>query len=710
MNYILLTALIILLFTSSCSSLKIKSEIDVTKFGLTQQEILKSPHYKDKVFNVPMSTESGEELLEHWAVQGFSGVVAAIATRRLTLVEEYQKKNHEKCSSEAETLAEHAKCLLLLEENAHKNRLIHRKRLFVRNMRRRIDKMESRTTMAPVTEEEIKKEKEWVGSFRFRAKREIKIHTRDSYSLKGHKEMTPFGLVTKHLTSAVKLLKHTDKVSKWQDTIERIAKKADEMKEQKKMDDFMQKRLSIFTDAATKMKQNKKLAKDDILKEFNDLEEFIDNDQIKEVLRNKKNTMTEQEKMMMVPMKMIRDAAKLSLGMTGYNTTGFDRKIVRIISPRIMSVVPQEEEAKNNEIDVLSPSLFALHEDGSGVEKKASLGNLLGSLTDNKDSQDFLDFIVEATGVNEAMQRVENKIGEYRRLKDDAMGRGPEGQPLYFTKENVTEKYPHEAKKIDMFEALDQTYSDEQLKEMNRTGYTIMRHDQMDLIYGKGSVGENEKFLKTAKGLTRPQIDRAIMTTIKDLAHEKVKFEARRNDIVLSPITFSNFILDPVSVSQPTILSPVMLCSLILSPAIYGVMIMSPWLMVPVIISPRVLSPVVINPFLMVPIIISPLAFNPFILCPGSMNPFVLSPLVFAPFILSPQVLTPLILTPFCLGPIILNPLALSPLVLSPFVLSPTILSPQYVTAVVLSPYALSPAWGSDGAMVTVFASPSWLS
>lgn len=201
---------------------------------------------------------------------------------------------------------------------------------------------------------------------------------------------------------------------------------------------------------------------------------------------------------------------------------------------------------RNLQIDLLSPSLFALHEDGSGVEKKASLGNILGSLTDNKDSQDFLDFIVEATGVNEAMERVERKIGEYRRLKDDAMGRGPEGQPLYFTKENVTEKYPHEARKIEMFESLDKTYTDEQLKEMNRTGYTIMRHDQMDLIYGKGSVGENEKFLKLAKSMSRPQIDRAIMRTIKDLAHEKVKFEAKRNDIILSPITFSNFILDPV--------------------------------------------------------------------------------------------------------------------------------------------------------------------
>ncbi|CAL2033047.1 unnamed protein product [Caenorhabditis brenneri] len=118
---------------------------------------------------------------------------------------------------------------------------------------------------------------------------------------------TPFGLVTKHLTSAVKLLKQTDKVSKWQDTIERIAEKANEIKELKKMGDFMQKRLSVFTDAAEKMKQNKKMAKDDSLKELNDLEELIDNDQIKEVLRNRKEQMTEQEKLLMVPMKMIRD-------------------------------------------------------------------------------------------------------------------------------------------------------------------------------------------------------------------------------------------------------------------------------------------------------------------------------------------------------------------------------------------------------------------
>uniref|UniRef100_A0A1I7UWS0 VWFA domain-containing protein n=1 Tax=Caenorhabditis tropicalis TaxID=1561998 RepID=A0A1I7UWS0_9PELO len=544
--------------------------------------MLKSPHYKDKAFHVEMSTESGEELLEHWSTQGFSGVIAAIATRRLSLVEKYHQIAHQKCASEAETISEHAKCLLQLEKDAHANLLRRRRKYFNRKIKEKLDH-----------------------------------------------------------------------------------------------------------DA----------------QELMDLEKYIDDDELKSMVRKKAGNLTDHDRMMLIPMRLIRQAAKLGLTMTGQNTTDFDKKVVRIFSPKMMSVVPTSEEAKKDEIDILSPSLFSLHNDGSDGEKEVSLKNLLGSLSANKDTSDLLDFIIEATGVDEAMERVESKIEQTFESE-----RGPEGQPLFFTKENVTEKYPHEAKKIEIFESLDKTYSEEQLREMNRTGYTIMRPDQMDLIYGDNSSMKNLEFLERARKMSRSEIERNIMGTINDLANEKVKFEARRNDIVLSPVTFTNFVFNPVAVSQPTILSPILIVSLVGSPAIYGVMILSPWLMVPVILSPRIFSPVVLNPFVMVPIILSPLAFNPFILCPGVFNPFVLSPLVFSPFILSPQVMTPLILSPFCMGPLVLNPLALNPLILSPFVLSPIILSPQFVSAVILSPYALSPSWKSTGAVVTVFASPSWLS
>ncbi|CAB05642.2 MLt-TeN (mlt-10) related [Caenorhabditis elegans] len=511
--------------------------------------------------------------------------------------------------------------------------------------------------------------------------------------------MSPLGVLAKHLSHTLRLIKNKRTTSKWEDTISRISEKASQIKQQKDMERRIRKQRGY------ELPEEKPVPLDKDVRELIDLEKYIGDEDLKSMVRHKSGNLTEQDRAMLIPMRLIRGAAKLGLSMTGYNTTDFDRKVVRIFSPKLMSVVPESEEARKNEIDILSPSLFSLHDDGTADEKEVSLQNLLGSLSTNKDTSQLLDFIIEATGVDEAMERVETKI-------DESFGseRGPEGQPLYFTKENVTANYPHEAQKLEIFEALDRTYSTSQLNEMNRTGYAIMRHDQMDLIYGDQSIAKNPKFLKQAKALSRAEIDRSIMSTIKDLAKEKVKFQARRNDIVLSPVTFSNFVFDPVSVSQPTILSPILMTSLIGSPAIYGVMILSPWLMVPVILSPRLFSPVVLNPFVMVPIILSPLAFNPFILCPGVLNPFVLSPLVFSPFILSPQVMTPLILSPFCMGPLILNPLALNPLILSPFVLSPIILSPQFVSAVILSPYALSPSWKSNGAVVTVFASPSWLS
>ena len=54
--------------------------------------------------------------------------------------------------------------------------------------------------------------------------------------------------------------------------------------------------------------------------------------------------------MMLIPMRLIRGAAKLGLSMTGYNTTDFDRKVVRIFSPKMMSVIPTSDETKKDEV------------------------------------------------------------------------------------------------------------------------------------------------------------------------------------------------------------------------------------------------------------------------------------------------------------------------------------------------------------------------
>ncbi|EGT54077.1 hypothetical protein CAEBREN_30863 [Caenorhabditis brenneri] len=439
------------------------------------------------------------------------------------------------------------------------------------------------------------------------------------------------------------------------------------------------------------------------------MEKYIADEELKEMLQQKASNLSDEEKMMMVPIDLIRQAAKIGLGLAGHNTTGMDEKTLKLISPRFMSVLPDNTEVKNKTMDVLSPSLFSLHNSGSELEKATSLRSLLGSGMTAQDFQNFLDLLVEATGVAEAVEDAEQKLIDAQRQKDDAMGRGPDGQPLYFTKENITERFPSEAKKIELFEELDKTYSLEQLKDMNQTGYTVLTPKQMQMIYGKKSPFKNPKLLKTYNNMTRAQIHRAIHSTIRNVADEKLKFEVRQNDIVLSPVIKTALINDPKTASQALVLSPAVMVALVNSPAVFGSVILSPWLFVPLILSPRILSPVILDPFMFVPIILSPVALDPVVLSPGIFNPFVLSPLVMCPFVLSPQVMTPLILSPFALTPLILTPLVLSPIILSPFVLSPQVLSPQYISGLFLSPYALSPAFESTGALFTVFGSPSWL-
>lgn len=184
------------------------------------------------------------------------------------------------------------------------------------------------------------------------------------------------------------------------------------------------------------------------------------------------------------------------------------------------------ESYRSLQIELLSPSLFSLHNSGTGLEKKTSFSSILGALTTDTDTQNFLDLLVEATGVAEAVEDAEHKLIDALRKKDDAMGRGPDGQPLYFTKENITERFPSEARKIELMEKLDKTYSIEQLKDMNQTGYTVLTPKQMQLMYGKQSPFKNPKLLRTYKNMTRAEIHRSIHSTIKDVADEKLKFEA----------------------------------------------------------------------------------------------------------------------------------------------------------------------------------------
>uniref|UniRef100_A0A0N5AFP1 HTH Mu-type domain-containing protein n=1 Tax=Syphacia muris TaxID=451379 RepID=A0A0N5AFP1_9BILA len=396
---------------------------------------------------------------------------------------------------------------------------------------------------------------------------------------------------------------------------------------------------------------------------------------------------------------LIRNALKLAMAMSGQNTSDFEKKTVKFVSPRLFSIVPDNDK---NDVNLLSPSLFSLHDSGSSVEKKFSVPKLLESikLLKSQDREEIVDLIAEATGVSDAVEKAEEVKAKTKR-ENLVNARGIDGQPMYFTKDNATEIYGQFGKsKIETFEELHKSLSKQQLKEMNRTGYSLLSPEQLQMLYGNKSPYGSSKLLEKFLRITPEN---------KTLLNRQ-KFRRNKRTVVLSPTVLTWLTLVPGTLSQAFVLSPVLLSPVILSPAVLGPFILSPWLFVPVILSPRVLSPVILSPLGFSPVILSPLALHPFILSPGIFNPFILSPNVLSPFILSPQFATPFILSPLCLSPLIFNPMMLSPLVLSPFVLSPLICSPQHLFALVGSPHALSPKISSQITASAVVASPSFLS
>lgn len=54
------------------------------------------------------------------------------------------------------------------------------------------------------------------------------------------------------------------------------------------------------------------------------------------------------------------------------------------------------------QMDILSPSLFSLHSKGKGIEALTSLPNLIKEVK-NKDFDEWREFIIEASGVSDAI-------------------------------------------------------------------------------------------------------------------------------------------------------------------------------------------------------------------------------------------------------------------------------------------------------------------
>ncbi|CTQ86937.1 MLt-TeN (mlt-10) related [Caenorhabditis elegans] len=638
---------------------------------------------------VKISEEATYQLIQKWVDQAASGFMMALMSTKLKdkRLEPRHIAQHNNCTQVAKSITEHAQCVVTILKRLDDQRRKIRKFKKLKFRRSQLRRARAKRDL-PET---------------YREDKERVVQQKQQYELKGKKEMTsPFSLIAKTLTDIVRENKNKEKEpkKKWQTVINEIKDELNRIKQKKKdQEDFR----NVFSKYSRTMKMLglnpetafRRAGLDSIGEEIS--------------AANTTGKLSEEEQVLKKPLMMIRDGVKLGMMLTGQNVSNFDDRKIALMSPQFMSVLPDEQA--NDTVNLLSPSVFALHESGSELDQMLSLSRAMRFLSENG-HDDWMNFVLEASGVTEAVEKM--RFDE-RKQEMEAFRKhfsNENGQPMYFTRQNVSEMYgDYKTSKIDSMEKLHKSMSAAQMHEMNSTGYAIMSSQQISEFYGPGSPYNDSHAYENYRNLRRNDIPDILENNIHQMAREEQAFKvARQKDVVLSPLLFTWITLAPKTASQPIVLSPLVFSPLILSPSALGPLILSPWIFSPLILSPRVLAPIILSPTIFSPIILSPLALSPLILSPAVADPLILSPFVLTPFILSPLVMVPLILNPFCLSPLLGVPNTLSPIILSPFVLSPFVLSPPYVNAFVLSPYFLSPIVLSDGLLFTAVLSPSFLS
>uniref|UniRef100_A0A7E4VAM9 Ku_PK_bind domain-containing protein n=1 Tax=Panagrellus redivivus TaxID=6233 RepID=A0A7E4VAM9_PANRE len=262
---------------------------------------------------------------------------------------------------------------------------------------------------------------------------------------------------------------------------------------------------------------------------------------------------------------LLREGLKLGAAMSGKNASEFDEKQLNVMSPRFLSVSEKDTE-DDDDINMLSPSIFSLHDNGKGLEKELSLPHLLKGFA-GADQQAWLDLIFEASGVDESIKEAKNaltaqefQITRKKRYQETMVDEN--GEPLFFTKESAKEKLGDETvQNYEVVEELIKTYSKEQQRDMNETGYTMMTADQLQLIYGEDSPHNNSMMIELYSNRTKESLNEQLISEIRALA--KLNGTARhKRAIILSPVLFGSFIGVPEAVSQPLILSPLLFTSI----------------------------------------------------------------------------------------------------------------------------------------------------
>uniref|UniRef100_A0A1I7SEP0 Uncharacterized protein n=1 Tax=Bursaphelenchus xylophilus TaxID=6326 RepID=A0A1I7SEP0_BURXY len=407
-------------------------------------ELKKAPG--DKYYRADIKDDDVVDMYQKWVDTGLSSLMSAIANHKLKRQRRSIILKYGECSSSATDIPKHARCLSKLLKNEIKAEI-----------RKRPHRLQKYRKEIEGFKTDFSQDSEDLHLPKTRGRRSPKVQASDSYTLKTNKEqMTPLGHIAKALMESVKKLKGKSEIPKWQRTVEKLKtngakrKKYQEMIENDSEENLPNMRLGLL-----KEKMGNKVTADDL-----DMEKIVnDPKELKKLVKSKKIPKTKEDKV----------------------------------------------------ISLISPSLFSLHDQGEGIENLTSLPNLLKGFS-SQDQQLWLDIIMEAAGVNEQSDKLEQDVNEIEINKTRSLMTNitnlidENGTPLYATKENATE-LGMSPEHIEMFEKFHTNYSKEQLREMNTTGYSILKPHQIEMIYGPNS----------------PYADAAVYNRLMNMTEEEIR-------------------------------------------------------------------------------------------------------------------------------------------------------------------------------------------
>ncbi|KAM3718122.1 Serum response factor-binding protein [Dirofilaria immitis] len=634
----------------------------------TRETMPGAQYYDGKKLNIPISKEAGIELFERWTHQGISSIMSCIATQYLSKVNEYERNRLQKCSNAAENIHEQARCLVRAFDAKPKQidptRIYHIQKLLDDGKQKTPNALNhSELHHIDATPDAEAKQVELNTRRSVINRRNYKLHTE-------YENLTPFGILGKYLSKMTKIVKNKDPNSSWKkilhdiECIKRQQEKNEQLRNQFPLNQY-------FGNVKPELKAKLGIS-----------------DHVVQGLG--KNNMTTKKALEIA--QLFRRAIKLAMVLSGANGTELENKTLRFGSPRLLSMTPDDANDQISE----------------GLEALTSIPKLMKT-AGNRDYEEWLNFIIEASGTTDAIDKL--KVQEKQELDwippaYKSMPRGIDGQPLYFTKENVTEIDPELARKMELFENLTHSLTSEQLAEFNTIGFSMMTPKQLMMFYGPQSPLNDSKSLEFFMSLSEDDMHRLLISDIRKLAQIRLPRRTRpKRQTILTPSAFTNTIFSPGE--APSILSPSAFSITIFSPSVFGSSILSPSVFTASILSPSLLGPAILSPASFGPVVLSPSSLNPLILSPGALSPSILSPTALSPIILSSYALSPSIMSPFALNPFIFSTFAITSLIASPFLLSPSFFSPTYVSSVIFSPNAFSPLFNSTGKNVTVLFSPS---